>query len=153
MTILHYGKPEINPRMVAQEAYARRQYAQKHFSKTYGSAYIAAVGAGTPGARAISAGARRRQARGGPTGAAYAHGQDSTSVCRSAANGAAQAENGNESPRVNLIDTAVPSEERRFVGAARCRAGAHGDLPARVCRETPPPNLANRLANWPRKPV
>jgi N-acetylglucosaminyl-diphospho-decaprenol L-rhamnosyltransferase len=46
MTILHYGKPEINPRMVAQEAYARRQYAQKHFSKPYGSAYVAAVGAG-----------------------------------------------------------------------------------------------------------
>ncbi len=46
MTILHYGKPAINPRMVAQEAYARRQYAQKHFSKPYGSAYVAAVGAG-----------------------------------------------------------------------------------------------------------
>ena len=46
MTILHYGKPEVNRRMVAQEAYARRQYAQKHFSKPYGSAYVAAVGAG-----------------------------------------------------------------------------------------------------------
>ena len=43
MTILHYGKPEVNPRMVAQEAYARRQYAQKHFSKPYGSAYLATV--------------------------------------------------------------------------------------------------------------
>ena len=46
MTILHHGKPGVNPRMVAQEAYARRQYAQKHFSKPYGSAYVAAVGAG-----------------------------------------------------------------------------------------------------------
>lgn len=45
MTIVHYGKPEINPRMVAQEAYARRQYAQKHFSKPYASAYVAAVSA------------------------------------------------------------------------------------------------------------
>jgi N-acetylglucosaminyl-diphospho-decaprenol L-rhamnosyltransferase len=46
MTILHHGEPEINPRMVAQEAYARRQYAQKHFSKPHGSAYVAAVGVG-----------------------------------------------------------------------------------------------------------
>jgi len=46
MTILHHGKTEVRPKMVAQEAYARRQYAQKHFSKPHGSAYIAAVGLG-----------------------------------------------------------------------------------------------------------
>ena len=32
--------------MAAQEAYAKRQYAQKHFSKPYASAYLAAVGVG-----------------------------------------------------------------------------------------------------------
>jgi hypothetical protein len=66
MTIRHYGKPEVNPRMVAQEAYARRQYAQKHFSKPYVSAYVAAVGAGHL-VRALSpragAGAKREAAR------------------------------------------------------------------------------------------
>jgi N-acetylglucosaminyl-diphospho-decaprenol L-rhamnosyltransferase len=46
MTILHHGKPGVHPRMVAQEAYARRQYAQKHFSQPYGSVYVAAVGVG-----------------------------------------------------------------------------------------------------------
>ena len=39
--------------MVAQEAYARRQYAHKHLSKAYGSAYLAAVGVGHL-ARAVS---------------------------------------------------------------------------------------------------
>ena len=46
MTILHHGKAGVRPRMVAQDAYARRQYAQKHFSKPYGSAFLAAVGIG-----------------------------------------------------------------------------------------------------------
>jgi GT2 family glycosyltransferase len=46
MTILHHGKAGIRPKMVAQDVYARRQYAQKHFSKLYGSAFLAAVGAG-----------------------------------------------------------------------------------------------------------
>ena len=47
MTILHRTKDGgVRPRMVAQDAYARRQYAQKHFSKPYGSAYLAAVGVG-----------------------------------------------------------------------------------------------------------
>jgi GT2 family glycosyltransferase len=46
MTILHHGKDGVRPRMVAQDAYARRQYAQKHFSKSYGAAYLAAVGVG-----------------------------------------------------------------------------------------------------------
>ncbi len=32
--------------MVAQDAYTRRQYARKHFSKPYGLAYLSAVGVG-----------------------------------------------------------------------------------------------------------
>ncbi len=66
MTILHHGKPEVNRRMVAQEAYARRQYAQKHFSKPYASAFLAAVGVGhlvravsPPGGDAAKRGAAR----------------------------------------------------------------------------------------------
>jgi GT2 family glycosyltransferase len=46
MTILHHGKAGVRPKMVAQDAYARRQYAQKHFSKPYGSAFLTAVGVG-----------------------------------------------------------------------------------------------------------
>lgn len=47
MTILHHaGKGGIRPKMIAQDAYVRRQYAQKYFSKTYGSAYLASVGLG-----------------------------------------------------------------------------------------------------------
>lgn len=37
--------------------------------------------------------------------------------------------------------------------AARLRADVHGVLPASACRETPPLNLANWLADWPAKPV
>jgi N-acetylglucosaminyl-diphospho-decaprenol L-rhamnosyltransferase len=45
MRIVHYSHVgEVRPRMAAQEAYAKRQYAQKHFSKPYASAYLAAVG-------------------------------------------------------------------------------------------------------------
>jgi N-acetylglucosaminyl-diphospho-decaprenol L-rhamnosyltransferase len=47
MKIVHYSHVgEVRPKMLAQEAYAKRQYAQKHFSKPYASAYLAAVGAG-----------------------------------------------------------------------------------------------------------
>ena len=43
MTIIHHaGKAGVVPRMVAQSAYARRQYAQKYFSGPYASAYLAA---------------------------------------------------------------------------------------------------------------
>jgi GT2 family glycosyltransferase len=46
MTIIHHaGKGGVRPRMVAQDAYTRRQYAQKHFGRIYGSAYLGAVGA------------------------------------------------------------------------------------------------------------
>jgi N-acetylglucosaminyl-diphospho-decaprenol L-rhamnosyltransferase len=44
--IHHAAKGGVRPKMVAQDAYTRRQYAQKHFSKPYGLAYLAAVGAG-----------------------------------------------------------------------------------------------------------
>lgn len=47
MTIVHHaGKGGIRPKMLAQDAYSRRQYARKHFPTAYGAAYIAAVGAG-----------------------------------------------------------------------------------------------------------
>jgi N-acetylglucosaminyl-diphospho-decaprenol L-rhamnosyltransferase len=46
MTILHHGKVGVRPRMAAQDAYARRQYAQKHFSKPHASAFMVAVGVG-----------------------------------------------------------------------------------------------------------
>jgi GT2 family glycosyltransferase len=66
MTILHHGKGGVRPRMVAQDAYTRRQYAEKHFSKPYGSAFLAAVGIGYL-LRAVSPrsgdGAKRQAAR------------------------------------------------------------------------------------------
>jgi len=46
MTIVHHaGKGGIQPRMVAQEAYARKQYAHKHFHSGYRGLYLAAFGA------------------------------------------------------------------------------------------------------------
>lgn len=42
-TIVHHaGKAGVVPKMVAQNAYARRQYAQKHFSVPYRGAYVLA---------------------------------------------------------------------------------------------------------------
>ena len=47
MKIVHYSHVgEVRPRMAAQEAFARRQYAEKHFSKPYAAAFLAAVGVG-----------------------------------------------------------------------------------------------------------
>ena len=44
MTILHHaGKAGSEPKMVAQYAFARLQYAHKHFSPAHRIAYIAAV--------------------------------------------------------------------------------------------------------------
>lgn len=44
MTIRHYaGKGGVRPRMVAQEAFARRQYARKHFSRVHRALYLAAL--------------------------------------------------------------------------------------------------------------
>jgi GT2 family glycosyltransferase len=45
MTIIHHaGKAGINPRIEAQDVYARRQYAKKHFSWPHRAAYLAALG-------------------------------------------------------------------------------------------------------------
>ena len=44
MTILHHeGKAGISDRMLAQEAFARMQYARKHFSRSHQGAYAAAL--------------------------------------------------------------------------------------------------------------
>lgn len=47
MTIIHHeGKQGVRPRMVAQDAFTRRQYARKHFTVPRRAAYLAAVGTG-----------------------------------------------------------------------------------------------------------
>lgn len=44
MSIIHHAnKGGIRPRMIAQDAYVRRQYARKHFSGPYGALYLGAV--------------------------------------------------------------------------------------------------------------
>lgn len=70
MTIIHHaGKAGPDPRMAAQDAYARRQYAAKHFSAPHRVLYLSAIGAGhavralSPGGRDGRPGARRRAAR------------------------------------------------------------------------------------------
>lgn len=45
MTIVHHaGKVGISPRMKAQDAFARRQYAHKHFSRPHRLGYLSAIG-------------------------------------------------------------------------------------------------------------
>jgi GT2 family glycosyltransferase len=45
MTILHHaGKAGITPRIEAQDVFARRQYAQKHFSRSHRAVYVSAIG-------------------------------------------------------------------------------------------------------------
>jgi GT2 family glycosyltransferase len=45
MSIIHHaGKGGIRPRMIAQDVYARRQYARKHFAPPHRAAYLGAVG-------------------------------------------------------------------------------------------------------------
>jgi hypothetical protein len=70
MTIVHHaGKIGRNPRMAAQDAYARRQYAYKHFSPPHRAAYLAAIGtrhalrALLPGDPGEDAADRKRAAR------------------------------------------------------------------------------------------
>jgi GT2 family glycosyltransferase len=47
MTIMHHaGKGGTRPQMVAQDAFTRRQYAQKHFGTSHRTAYLTAVGSG-----------------------------------------------------------------------------------------------------------
>jgi len=44
MTVVHHaGKGGVRPRMIAQEAYSRKQYADKHFRGLYRRAYIGAL--------------------------------------------------------------------------------------------------------------
>ena len=46
MTIVHHaGKGGVRPKMVAQDAFTRRQYAFKHFNTPYRTVYLAAVAA------------------------------------------------------------------------------------------------------------
>lgn len=70
MTIVHHhGKGGVRPRMVAQDAYTRKQYAHKHFSPVRRRLYLSALGlrhlARAAGARAdgANAPARRESAR------------------------------------------------------------------------------------------
>lgn len=45
MTIVHHaGKGGVQPQMIAQDAYARKQYARKHFGPAYGALYLSALG-------------------------------------------------------------------------------------------------------------
>jgi N-acetylglucosaminyl-diphospho-decaprenol L-rhamnosyltransferase len=45
MTIVHHaGKGGVRPRMLAQDAYTRKQYAHKHFSPPYRGLYLSACG-------------------------------------------------------------------------------------------------------------
>lgn len=71
MTIVHHaGKGGVRPRMLAQDVYARRQYARKHFGRVYRGLYLSALAsrhlirlagatAGGEGAVARREGARR----------------------------------------------------------------------------------------------
>ena len=67
MTIVHHaGKGGLRPKMVAQDAFTRRQYAHKHFAGPARGAYLAAVGArhvvravAGPGGEAGRSGARQ----------------------------------------------------------------------------------------------
>ena len=47
MTVIHHaGKGGIRPKLRAQEAFARRQYARKHFAAPHRFAYLAAIASG-----------------------------------------------------------------------------------------------------------
>jgi N-acetylglucosaminyl-diphospho-decaprenol L-rhamnosyltransferase len=63
MTIIHHaGKGGVRPKMLAQDAYARRQYAAKHFSAVHRGAYLGAVGM-RHAIRAVVPGREREQQR------------------------------------------------------------------------------------------
>ncbi len=70
MTIVHHaGKGGVRPRMVAQDAFTRKQYARKHFGPAQRGLYLSALGVRhlvrAAGARAggDDAAARREAAR------------------------------------------------------------------------------------------
>jgi N-acetylglucosaminyl-diphospho-decaprenol L-rhamnosyltransferase len=63
MTIVHHaGKAGVSPKMAAQDAVARRQYAAKHFGKLHRGSYIGALLI-RYGLRSIIPGARSKAAR------------------------------------------------------------------------------------------
>jgi GT2 family glycosyltransferase len=62
MTIIHHaGKAGLKPRIVAQDAYSRVQYAQKHFTAPHRIAYVSAMGLRF-GLRALSRDPQKRDA-------------------------------------------------------------------------------------------
>jgi N-acetylglucosaminyl-diphospho-decaprenol L-rhamnosyltransferase len=70
MTVVHAaGKNGVRPRLVAQDAYARKQYAHKHFGPASRGAYLAALGirhlirAAAPGGNGAEGAARREGSR------------------------------------------------------------------------------------------
>ena len=67
MTIIHHaGKAGIQPRMIAQDVFTRRQYAAKHFTRTHRIAYLTAIGSGYAVRAALGGGgqgANRQSAR------------------------------------------------------------------------------------------
>lgn len=63
MTIIHHAeKAGVQPRMIVQDTYARKQYARKHFGPLYGNLYLTA--------RFVRHGVRALSARGGSDGRA-----------------------------------------------------------------------------------
>jgi GT2 family glycosyltransferase len=67
MTIVHHAeKAGTRPKMIAQDAFTRRQYAAKHFGRAYGLAYLAAIGLGylMRWLAPFSADAKKREAAG-----------------------------------------------------------------------------------------
>jgi GT2 family glycosyltransferase len=64
MTIIHHGGGEraVRPKLLAQQAFARRLYAYKHFGAIRRTAYLTAVGAGYGIRAAIAGGGERRHA-------------------------------------------------------------------------------------------
>jgi N-acetylglucosaminyl-diphospho-decaprenol L-rhamnosyltransferase len=64
MTILHHGGGDkTNPKLAAQDAYSRIQFAQKHFSEPHRAAYRGALALGTVLRAAAPGPARREQRR------------------------------------------------------------------------------------------
>ncbi len=64
MTIVHHaGKAGVKPRLVAQDVFARRVYAEKHFSAPYRYVYLSAVAARHAVRAALPAGAGSRERR------------------------------------------------------------------------------------------
>ena len=71
MTIVHHaGKAGVKPRLVAQEALARRLYAEKHFAAPHRAALLAARSRAATGCARRGRRDRRRRAAARPSGGA-----------------------------------------------------------------------------------